>query len=98
MRGDVGGTAGIVAGRRAVAQPFGFEIKAAQAKHPHLRIVQHRLEFLAGAVMIAFEQRGLRVEKMDQRLLVRADQLGRLLVFLARQGGVAGAGRDHAGR
>ena len=48
--------------------------------------------------MVAFQQRGLRVEQVDQRLLVGADQLGRFLGLLARQRAIAGAGGDHAGR
>ena len=84
--------------RVAVAEAFGFEIEPAQAEQPHFGIVEHGLELLARAFMVAFEQRGLRLEQMDQRLLVGADQLGRFLGLLAGQRAIAGAGGDHAGR
>ena len=49
--------------------------EAVQAEQPHLRIVEHRLELLAGRLVIALQDRGLRFEKMDERFLVGADQL-----------------------
>ena len=72
LRRDVGGAAGIVPGRGAVAEALGFEIEAAQAEKPHFRLVQHGLELLTGSLMVTLEQRGLRVEKLDERLLVRS--------------------------
>ena len=98
LRRNVGGAPGIMSGGVPVAQPLGLEIEAAQAEQPHLGVVEHRLELLPRAVMVAFQQRRLRVEQHDQRLLVGADQLRRLLVHLAGKRTIAGAGRDHPGR
>ena len=72
LRRGLGGASGIVARCRAVAEPLGFEIEPAQAEQPHFGIVEHRLELAARRLVIAFKQRGLRVEQLDQRLLVGA--------------------------
>ncbi|MER2537346.1 MAG: ATP-binding cassette domain-containing protein, partial [Rhizobiaceae bacterium] len=85
-----------MAGGRAIAKPFSLEIESAQAEQAHFGIVEHRLEFLPRAVMVAFEQCRLGIQQLDQRLLVGADQLCRFLVLLARERRIAGAGSDLA--
>ena len=82
----------------AIAQPLCLQIQSAQAKQPHLGIVEHGLEFLTGTLVIAFQQRSLCIEQVDQRFLIGADQLGRLLGLAPRQRAVTRASRDHAGR
>ncbi len=99
LRRGFGGAAGIVAGGGPVAEPLGFEIQAAQAEQTQFRVVEHRLELPARRLVVAFEQRGLRVEEVDQRLLVGADELRPPCLFIFRASAASpGAGGDHAGR
>jgi hypothetical protein len=89
---------GIMACGIAIPESLGLQVETPQAQQSHFRIVQHRLEFRAGRLVIPLEQRGLCIEQVNQRLLVRTDELCRLLALPACQGGITGAGSDHASR
>jgi hypothetical protein len=63
-----------------------------------LGILQHRLEFLARGVLVAFRDARLRIEKLDHRLGRHVQQAGGLFQHTPRRLAVARARRDDAGR
>jgi len=68
----------------------------AEAEHPGLGCVEHRLESGLGAAAISGELGGLGLEQQGQRLLGR--EFAGVMGVAASGDGVAGADRDHAAR
>jgi len=92
------GLFGILPGRFVGTEAAGFHVEATQAEFARFRIVRHALELGAGIVVFAFDEGGLRIEKMDQRFLIGAEQAAGTDAHLAGKKRVARAGRDQAGR
>lgn len=97
VRGFFGCVLGILLGCFMGSLSARLDIKAAKAKFAGFRIAGHRLEFAPRLVIFAFDEVGLRIEQVDQRLLISTEKPLRAGRHLAGQNGVAGAGGDEAG-
>ncbi len=94
----VGGLLGILPRCLMRAEALGFEIEAAQPELARFRIIGHLLELLTSLVMLAFDQGGLGLKQVDERLLISADEAAGASRHLASQQRIASPGRDQAGR
>ncbi|MNZ64135.1 hypothetical protein D3C78_822970 [compost metagenome] len=88
---------GILLGGFIGALPARFDIKAAKAEFARFRVTGHRLELAARLVIFAFDEVGLRIEQMDQRFLIGAEQPLRAGRHLAGEDGITSAGGNEAG-
>ncbi|MND59517.1 hypothetical protein D3C80_507180 [compost metagenome] len=99
--GQVGGffrrVLGILLGGLISTLTAGLDIEAAKAKFAGLGIAGHGFEFAPRLVIFALNQVSLRIEQVDQRLLIGAEQPLRAGRHLAGENGIAGTGGNEAG-
>ena len=69
------GFLGVVTRGVTSAKTLRFQIKSAQAKQLRFRIIEHRLEFGSRILRAAFQHGCLRIEQLDQWLLIDIQQL-----------------------
>jgi hypothetical protein len=98
LRGKLGGAQSKVPRRFALPEALGFHIEPAQTKQPCLRVVRHVFKHRPCIVIAPLQDRRLRVQQLDQRLLIRTEELRRLPRHPPRHVGVASACGDHARR